>query len=177
MDLNADSGWCALSGGGGVLLNSRTRPSNTPGAVSAQTGWTVLGRCGVVLGIIGFADFVLVFYPGRFGDPTWEFAAVDAAFSSLPVFTVGLGLLISAALAQGFVTRVRVLAVVCMLLAVAIVALMLLYATNIPLALKLSPPDVLPGIYKSIIRTVLMAVVFGTGFVVAAFTAWRRTRK
>ena len=178
-DADTERDRLSAGAGGGILMTPK--PARAAGAsisaAAAHSGWTVLGRFGVVLGIIGFADFALVFYPGRFGDPTWEFAAVDAAFSSLPVFTLGLALMLAAALARGFVRQVRVLAVVCVVLAVAIMALMLLYATNVPLALRLSPPEVLPGIYKSIVRTVLMAIVFGIGFVVAGITAWRRTRK
>ena len=167
-----------MGGGGTVLTSKPARSASTvvPGSASALAGWTVLGRLGVVLAIIGLADFALVFYPGRFGEPTWEFAAVDAAFSSLPVFTIGLALMAGAGLARGFVRRTRAVAVLCVLLAVVIVGLMLLYATNIPLAIRMSPPEVLPGIYKSIIRTVLMGVVFGAGFVTAGVTAWRRTR-
>jgi hypothetical protein len=162
---------------GGILLSPKTaRGGATTPLAAADAGWTLLGRFGVVLAIVGFADFLLVFYPGRFGDPTWEFAAIDAAFSSLPVLTIGLALMLAAGAAGGAVKWVRTCAAFAILLAVAILGLMLMYATNIPLALRLSPPEVLPGIYKSIIRTVLMAVVFGAGYIIAGITAWRRTR-
>ncbi|HEX6693879.1 MAG TPA: hypothetical protein VF035_04160 [Longimicrobiales bacterium] len=168
-----------IGGGGGKVLTPQAArtPSPAGSATGQMAGWTVLGRFGVVLAIIGLADFALVFYPGHFGEPTWEFAAVDAAFSSLPVFTIGLALMAGAGLAKGFVKRTRAIAVMCLMLAAVIVGLMLLYATNIPLAVRMSPPEVLPGIYKSIVRTVLMGVVFGAGFVTAGVTAWRRTRK
>lgn len=163
---------------GGILLAPKTGRgvATTTASAAAQTGWTILARLGLVLGIVGFADFLLVFYPGRFGDPTWEFAAIDAAFSSLPVLTIGLTLMMAAGAARGAVKSVRMCAAFAVVLAVAILALMLMYATNIPLALRLSPKEVLPGIYKSIIRTVLMAVVFGAGYIIAGMTAWRRTR-
>lgn len=142
---------------------------------SSNASWRGLTWFGLVLTVVGLADVVLVFYPARMGDPSWEFGVIDAAVSTMPVLVVGVAALLGGALGRRKVGQVRAVAVLALLLAVAILASYLIYLTNVPMALRMSPEEVKAGIYKSIARTTIMSTAFGIGFLAAAIAAFRST--
>lgn len=145
-------------------------------ADASQGAWRGLGWFGFVLAFVGFADVLLVFYPARFGEPSWEFGVVDGAVSSMPLLFVGLAGLFGSALAQRRNWMIWTVAVCAAFIGLAIAALYLIYLTNVPMALRTAPAEVMTGIYKSIARTTVMSVMFGGGLMMAAFAAMRSMR-
>lgn len=160
---------------GKVLSRPEIAPARTQAGAS-DAAWRCLAWFGIVVGFVGFADVALVFYPARFGDPTWEFGVVDSAVSSLPLLIMGLAAIMGAAMARKRPAQIRAAAVVALLLALLILAAWIMYMTTAPLAVRVSPPEIKPGIYKSIARTTIMSVAFGGGLVVAAAMAFRSLR-
>jgi hypothetical protein len=158
------------------VLGVQHRPVAESRAVdTSHAPWRALGWFGLVLTVVGLADVILVFYPARMGDPSWEFGAIDAAVSTMPVLVVGVAALLGGALGRRKVGQVRAAAILAVLLSIAILGGYLIYLTNVPMALRLAPPEVKAGIYKSIARTTIMSTAFGIGFLVAAFAAFRST--
>jgi hypothetical protein len=149
----------------------QVRPADT-----SHAPWRALGWFGLVLSFVGLVDVLLVFYPARMGDPSWEFGVVDAAVSTMPLLVVGVAAMFGGALGRRKVGLTRAVAIFAILLALGILAGYLIYLTNVPMALRMSPEEVKAGIYKSIARTTVMSGAFGIGFIVAAFAAFRTTR-
>lgn len=158
-----------------VLTGSEKAAAQSKAVDTSHAPWRALGWFGLVLTVVGLADVLLVFYPARMGDPSWEFGVIDAAVSTMPLLVVGVGALLGGALGRRKVGQVRAVAVLAGLLAVGILAAYLVYLTNVPMALRVSPEEVKAGIYKSIIRTTIMSTTFGIGFLVAAIAAFRST--
>jgi hypothetical protein len=142
---------------------------------TSHAPWRALAWFGAVLTFVGLADVILVFYPARMGDPSWEFGVIDAAVSTMPLLVVGVAAMLGGALGRQSVRQVRVVAVFAVLLAIAILAGYLVYLTNVPMALRVAPDEVKAGIYKSIARTTVMSTAFGIGFLAAAIAAFRST--
>ncbi|HEX6309644.1 MAG TPA: hypothetical protein VFZ69_15825 [Longimicrobiales bacterium] len=143
---------------------------------TTHAAWRALAWFGLVLTFVGLVDVILVFYPARMGDPSWEFGVFDAAVSSIPLLVVGVAALLGGALARSRTGQVRAIAALAVVLALGILGGYIVYLTNVPLALRLAPEEVKPGIYKSIVRTTVMSAAFGIGFMVAAVAAVRSTR-
>ena len=131
----------------------------------AEPAWRALGWFGLVLAFVGLTDAALVFYPARFGDPSWEFGVLSTAVSSMPLLLVGVAALLSSAMARQKRWQARVFAALAILLGVAVLFIFALYLTTVPIALKLAPAEIMAGIYKSIFRTSVMSTVFAATFI------------
>jgi hypothetical protein len=154
-----------------------SRPVTTTVVDATPAAWKIVAWCGIVLILVGLSDIVLVFYPWRMGEPGWEFGVLTSALSSLPIVVVGFAGWIGSSVARGRKTATRVLGVLSVVFGVLIVSGFLVYLTNVPLALQNSPEQVLVGVKKSIMRTSIMAVVFGALFIVSGIAAIRAHRE
>lgn len=68
--------------------------------------WPFIMGSGIILGLIGWVDVLLLWYPIRFGDAEWEFGTVSATFDALPLATIGLvAVAVAARIASGPVVR------------------------------------------------------------------------
>lgn len=124
-------------------------------------GWYLLGWVGFAFLVVGVADLALTWVPTHFGTATWEFGTVARSFDNLPVTTLGLALLLGGAVARGYALGVRVMGVVFVVAAVLVLAAGILYATNIPLALKsVADPVAITGLKKAIAKTVIQWGVY-----------------
>ena len=143
---------------------------------SSSIAWRIAGWFGLLFFVIGLADMALVWYPLRPGNPAWEFGAVDLTFSSLPVVTIGFAGLLASALALGRTRFGVALALIALLVALGCVGGYLLFLSDVPLALRNSPAEVIPGIRKAIFRNSVFAVCFTTAYLAAGIATLRHVR-
>lgn len=121
---------------------------------------------GLTVTAVGLSDLVLLWIPTAFADPQWRFTTVGAHVIGMPLGTVGLAMVAAAALARGWRTAQVALSGVSALLVVALLAMAALYATAIPVALAVNPPEVLPIIRETIAKTLIQLLAY------VAFFGW-----
>ena len=78
---------------------SKKRPKVLP--PDTEAAWKWVGWIGLLLMVVGLSDFLLAWYPTKFGSPEWEFATVAQTFSGLPLVSIGVAGLLGSALALG----------------------------------------------------------------------------
>lgn len=122
--------------------------------------WSPLGWIGLVFVLVGGVDFALAWYPPDFGNREWEFGTVTASFNGLPIVVLGLGLLLTSSLRTGRRWLGVLTALGCFGLFAWVVAAVVIYGTNVPLALSSVPPEVLTGMKKAVARTTVQSVAY-----------------
>lgn len=153
-----------------------------PKAVAApqHTGpwWRVITVLGLLLVIVGGFDLTLLWYPSQFGSPEFEFATASRFLSSLPVLTMGLGLLIAVGVMRGQRGALFAAGTVCVLIAVVAALALILFALNIPLALRAAPGESLLriGVKKAIAKGLFEGVMYTIGYLAMAWVAIRHFR-
>jgi hypothetical protein len=143
---------------------------------TSEPAWRALGWFGLVLAFVGLTDAVLVFYPARFGDPSWEFGVLSTAVSAMPLLLVGVAAMLSSAIARQKRWHARVFATLAILLGLVVLFIFVLYLTTVPMALKLAPAEIMAGIYKSILRTSVMSTAFAATFIAGGVMTIRSVR-
>jgi hypothetical protein len=139
-------------------------------------GWTFLMLIGAAFALVGGTDLAVAWIPQAFGNPEWEFGTVSSTLDGMPVFALGLALVLTAAVAGRERRLARTIAVVFLLLAVAIVGMAVLYVTVVPLALRsIADPTIKQGLMKAIVKSLTQAVVYPTVFTWLGIKAWRLT--
>jgi hypothetical protein len=160
----------------GNVLMPHDEGRGPPLAASPDFGWYLLGWIGLAFTIVGGGDLLLVWYPFRFGSPEWEFGTVTQALDGLPVTTLGLAMLLGAAVARGQRWLVRTIATVFLVLAVIIVLAAILYATNVPMALQaIEDPGIKTGLKKAIAKSAIQSAVYPLAFLWIGVKAWRHS--
>ena len=139
--------------------------------------WAWLGWFGGVITLVAAGDLALAWYPFRVGVPEWEFGTIAASFAGLPLLTMGMAGLLGSMLARGRRLGTIVVSVLMLLLGVAVLAALVIFALDIPIALRVVTPEVAVGIKKAIAKTVMLGVVFSMGYVVAAVAALRHAMR
>ena len=138
--------------------------------------YRVVGWVGVVLTLAAVSDFALALYPLGFGSPEWELAPIGAIVQGLPLFSIGLAALwISAGRRAQRWPLISVGWGLVVVTAVLLAAL-LLFLSDVPLAVKATHSVARIGIAKLVARTLFMSVLFGTSYVVMAVMALRQAR-
>lgn len=139
-----------------------------------EFGWSVLSGIGMVFFVVGGLDIGLAWYPLGFGSPAWEFGTVSLSLNGLPLPALGLGMGLASGVALGRRWQARVTAAMLILLAVLILAGAIVWATNVPLALR-STDDPMGrlGIQRSIIKTVAQLLCYPVAFVWIAVSGWK----
>jgi hypothetical protein len=159
-----------------VVIDPRARGSSAL-APNPDLAWRALAWLGGLLAIAGLGDFVLAFIP-RVAGPEWEFGTVAAVFAGLPLPTLGLAALLGAAYARGRRRTVMVLGVFLILLGLAFGGMLLTFLTDIPIALKSgAQAEVMLGLKKAIVKTVLLGALFGLAYLVAGVRAVTASRR
>ena len=143
---------------------------------SETFAWRAASWFGLLFLLIGLADMALVWYPLRPGNPTWEFGAIDLSFSSLPVLSVGFATSLAASAALGRTKMLWMLALLGLLVGLFCIGGYLLFLTDVPLALRNAPAEVLTGIKKSVMRTTIFGVGFATAYLAAGIVTLRHLR-
>jgi hypothetical protein len=140
-------------------------------------GWYLLGWLGLVFVIIGCTDLAMAWYPVLIGNPQWEFGTVSRTYDNLPLTSLGLGLLLGAGVARGVKWWTRIAAVLFLVLALLVIGGLVLYATNIPLALRsVSDPLALSGLKRAIVKALVQGIMYGLVFSVLGISALRHSR-
>lgn len=140
-------------------------------------GWQLLGMLGVVFFLSGLLDLGMAGYPFMFGNPDWEFGTIASMLNALPVPMLGLTLLLASAVARGWALGIKLWSIVAIVAAVVILALIVIWALNLPLAFR-TVQDPLPrlGLKKSVAKTLAQAVLYPAAFMWLGFKGWRLSR-
>jgi hypothetical protein len=154
----------------------RERSPVPSGGVRPAGAWRAVGWFGLLLTLVALTDMLLVMFPVRQGDPTWEFGVVDALFSGLPLLTVSLGALVASGLALRRRWLIRLMGTVAIVLGVVWLGAYVLFLTDVPIALANAPEAVLPGVKKAIVRNTVFGVLFAAGYLAAGVAALRELK-
>jgi len=156
------------------ILVRKDRAGLNPLPVAApQTAWRYGGWLGLVLAVVGGVDIALRWYPLAFRSPEWEFGTIGITVAALPLFSIGLVLLLAASLARASRVGALVLAVVFSLVAVLLLAILMLFLLDVPLALQAPDARLLLDVKKTILRTLVMGAAFEAMFVGSAVISFR----
>ena len=156
-----------------VLVQSRAR-ERRPLAPDPNASWRLLGTIGVAFTLIGGLDVALAWHPLAFGNAQWEFGTITVSLTGMPLLALGLLLFLGAATARGSRLWIRVSAAVLLVLAIAILAAAVLYATDIPLALRAVPnPLAKTALKKAMTKTACEALVYPALFIWTALRSWK----
>lgn len=151
----------------GVILKAPHAKAVPVGARSTDRGWKAVGWFGVLLAVIGLTDVALYWYPFAFGSPEWEFGTVAAAFSALPLATIGLAAVVGALMVNRARVPMMVTAAALLVLALLIAASFALFLKNMPLALSAVEGPPATAMYRGIIRTTVKGLGFGSAYLFA----------
>lgn len=127
----------------------------------------------MLLAVSGVCDLALHWYPLAFRSPEWEFGTVATSVASLPLPTIGLAGILGSFLARGIRWGVVTTATVLLVLGVAVLAAYLLFLLDVPLALRAATGAAALPLKKAMVRTTVMGLGFGVGYIVAAVVAFR----
>ena len=158
------------SGSKKAVLPEAIVPWNGRSAARAS-GWI-----GLLLLLAALIDYALALYPSAFGNPEWETGTISQLVAGLPLVTIGLaGLWASGA---GLARRwlLRLLGVVFLVAAAAVIAMLVLFSTNIPTALRATEGVSHLGIIKLVAKTLTTGFMFSVAYIVMGVLSLRQTR-
>lgn len=159
-----------------VLVKTETDAKAPPLTPMPEAGWRVIAVVGLLLGAIGWLDVLLLWIPAYFGRTEWEFGTISSTFDALPLATLGLSLILAGAIANGWRVRLRVVAWFAFVVAVVLLAALVLYATDVPLAWSGVQPAAQPVLKRVMIKTVLLAVAYIAAHGMFGFMSLRRLK-
>lgn len=168
-----------MTGSGGVgqqqkvLVGEARKRGPNVGRVHGDAGWAWVAWLGLVLAVAGLVDLVLLWVPVRFGVPEWEFATVASTVSALPLPTIGLAGLVGFATSRGSRWLLWVLGFLLGIGALTLAVVLLLFLTNVPMAIQATADAARVGILKAIAKTVVLALLFGAAYSAGAFWSLR----
>src|SRR5713101_1853501 len=135
-----------------ILINEPPVREKRP-ASSPSLGWYLLGWAGWVFLLAGLADIALAWIPFNLGNAQWEFGTITSSLQSLPLPFLGAALILAAGVARSRVWWARIGVLVLVLLALWVIFCGVVYALNVPLALRsVKQPEVLFGLKKAVFR-------------------------
>lgn len=156
------------------LVVGGNAPRAVPGrAAPTHLGWRAVGWFGLLLAVIGFADLSLHLFRPAFGSAEWEFATMAAMLASLPLPTIGLAVVVGALLVNQARLWSIVASVVLLVLVLLIAAAYTIFMLNLPVALTAAVGPQGSAIYRTIARTTVMGVGFGSAYLVAGLMLLR----
>lgn len=174
----ADPDARGLSAGRVLGVDEKAGKAPLPLSATPETAWRALGWFGLLIALVALVDLVLNAYPLAFGSPEWEFSVVSGTMASLPLFSIGLAGMLGSQLARGRRIGIWVVSVLLLVFAVLIGAGCTMFALDVPLALKATAggPAALV-IKKTIVRTAVMGIGFGGGYLIAAVASIRHVTR
>lgn len=141
-------------------------------------GWQLLGWLGWVFLIVGGIDIALTWYPFNLGNPDWEFGTISSTLDSLPVTTMGLAILLASSVARGWKLGIRIFSILLLVAALLVVAAIVIYLLNLPLAFKsVTEPILRTGLKKAVTKTISQGVFYPTAFVIMGMQGWRHANR
>ena len=154
---------------------ARPGPSVDPPDRTAQA-LRALAGVGLTLAFVGWIDVGLNLYPARIGNPDWEFGTAGAVFDSLPLGTLGLGLLLVAAHLGARPWALRALGAVLLSLAGLLLAMLGLYALALPEVWRAADARLHEPLSIAVGKTVAVAALYLVLYVWLAVGSWRSAR-
>ena len=142
-----------------------------------QLGWRVVAVAGLVLGVIGWLDVLLLWVPLHLGRSEWEFGTVSATFDALPLATIGCALVLAGALASGWNVRLRVVGWFAAAVSVLLLAALMLFLLDVPLAWKGVGLINRPPLIRAVAKTCVLAVAYVAVYVATGFWVLRRVMR
>jgi len=145
---------------------------------SINQAWVVLAGVGFMLVVAGGVDLALGIYPLHFGTPAWELGAVGNLLNRLPMFVLGLTLLVGSSLAERRAGWSLFWAAVLLLMGILVFVLALFVATSVPLILAMAPGGVQRFlVIKSIAKIAGQTIIYFPAFCGVAIYAIRSSRR
>jgi len=154
--------------GRGILVDEKRERRSPKLVVEPHAAWSLLGWLGLVLALAGATDLVLLLIPLRLGSPEWEFATVVSFTSGMPLVSIGLAALAGSGAARGTRWLMGVTGTVFAVGSLVLVVLLLLFVTNVPVAMRAASGGAELGITKAIVKTVILGALFGVAYAVGA---------
>ena len=142
-----------------------------------DVGWSLLRIVGLAFIVAGGIDLALLWYLSRMGTPEFEFATISSFVAGLPVLTTGLiatGVWAAVTGRKGWMLTVAIVAI---LMVVALAIFAVIFATTVPLALRVSELAVKTGIKKAIVRAAVQFVSYGLTYLALGWTLIKASRK
>jgi len=153
-----------------ILIKEPTAGPKRETEPAPVLGWYLLGWAGWVFLLAGLVDIGLAWVPLHLGNPEWEFGTITQSLQALPLPFMGCALIMAAGIARGRIWWARVGVIILALLALWVLISGVLYALNVPLALRsVKQPEIAFGLKKAIFRTALQV---GLYVVTASSMAW-----
>ena len=143
------------------------------GIAAPRTAWRLLGWLGWLLLLVGGIDLVSQWYPPAFKSPEWEFGVVTVTIASLPLLTIGSTAVLASCLSRAKRGGVLMMGAFFALLFVVVGLMLVLFASDLPLAMRSPPGPALTAVKKAIARTLAMGVAYEIAYFVAAVTSFR----
>ena len=138
------------------------------------TAWRFVGWLGIVLLVVGVVDIALRWYPTAFKSTEWEFATTSISIASLPLLSIGATTLLFSFLARAARTGVMIVGVLFTLLALLVIAWLVLFALDVPVALgAITAAGPRTEIIKNVVRTLVMGGAFFLLYVAGAAVSFR----
>lgn len=143
-----------------ILVHSETAArASLP--LAPEVGWSLLALVGTVFLVVGLTDLGLAWIPARIGNADWEFGTVSRTYENLPLTTLGLALLLGAAAARGSRWLLVIVSIVCLLVAAGLLFAGVLYASNIPLALRtVTDPVPRSGLKRALVKGAVQGTLY-----------------
>lgn len=156
------------------MLVDREGQGQPSSLTALEFGWTVLSAIGLVFFIVGGLDIALAWYPLGFGSPAWEFGTVTLTMNGLPTPVLGLGMGLASGVALGRRWQARITAATLIAIAVIVLVLAVLWATNVPLALRSTEePLGKLGLQRSVVKTGAQIVCYPIALIWIGIAGWK----
>ena len=141
---------------------------------------------GAILALAGLIDIGLFFVGHRFGDSEWEFGTIIQVIDALPVSMMAVLLLAIGVRIKENKRLSRAIAVVCGLAVLFLLALLLVFALDVPVAYgalrratasnSQDSAAVVTAIKRGITKTFILGAGYLAAFVGLTITMWKRPR-
>lgn len=157
-----------------VLVGKKSKPRVVDFVEDPATAWRLMVWIGLGLGLVAYADLSLLLYPFRVGNAEWEFGTFSRLFDSMPLATMATMLFFAGSVARGRKWATRAVGLWSVIVGLLMVVALVLYALNIPLALRaVTNPLAASGLKKAIVKSLIQGPVYATLFFGMGFFGWR----
>jgi hypothetical protein len=160
-----------------LLENGEVAGKGPPLPPAPETAWLYLAVTGAAFFLVGSANQLLAIFPLGIGNPEWEFGTAAAYFDAMPLPALGMALFTAAGVALGERWMVKASAIVMVPMSVLVLALLVLFALDVPIALgSVTEPAIFYGLQKAIWKGVIQGVAYPVLLLLFAFKAWRHAK-
>lgn len=156
-----------------VVIQADRRAVDPIGIAAPRTAWRLLGWFGWLLFLVGGIDLASQWYPTAFKSAEWEFGVVSVTIASLPLLTIGATVVLASFLSRAKRGGVMMMGAFFALWFVVVGLMLVLFASDIPLAMRSPPGPALSAVKKAIARTLVMGVAYEIAYFIAAVTSFR----